>query len=80
MRTFKIYFLSNFQIYNIINYSHDSIHDLYICNWKFVIFYSLHPFCPPISYLFSVSVSCLFFILDSAYNWDHMIFVFRWLI
>lgn len=32
MRTFKVYFLRNFQIYNIINYyyySHYAIHDLF---------------------------------------------------
>ena len=50
-RIFKIYVLSNCQIYNIVNYSYRAMHYIprnYLpYNWKFVPFDSLHSFCPP---------------------------------
>ena len=50
MTAFKIYSLTNFQIYNIINSRHHAVRDIprtnLSYNWKFVSFDQLLPFYP----------------------------------
>ena len=90
MKTFKIYYLSNFQIYNIVNYSHHAVH--YISWWfiylitRSVYLFTPSPICQaptpalPATNLNVLFLWVLFCFLDSTYKWDHTVFVFLCLI
>ena len=87
MRTFKIYFLSNFQIPNTVLLTVVLCHTLHpmgylLYNWKFIPLDSLYLFHPPTNLpppgnhqMFSAVASFVLF-LDSTYKWNHKIFVF----
>ena len=78
MRTLKIYFPNNFQIYkSTVNYSHHGVYYIprtYLSyNLKFVSFDHFHPFLSlATANLFSMS----FGVLDSSYKLDHTVFIF----
>ena len=87
MRIFKIFFLTNFQTYNavltIVTLLSTHLRTSLSCKWKFVPFYqhlpiSLTPQPQATIVLLSASLSLAF--LDSTYKWDHIVFVFVWLI
>ena len=77
MRAFKIYFLSNFQIY-IINYSHHAVHYIPRTLLYFEHLHSFHPSSNSGDHQFILVCMSLFFVffLDSTYKWNHAIFVF----
>ena len=89
MRTFKIYFVVNFQIFSTVLLAVMpccTLHSCdFLCSCKFILFGFLHPFSPTpqplplvITNLFFVSILWLLFI--SFHMWDHMILVFFWFI
>ena len=86
MRTFKIYFLGIFQIFEIssINYSHHAgvVHCIpqeLFCNNKFVPFDPLHSFAHTLLPTSGNNQSVLYiyaFGFCFQYEWDHMVFLF----
>ena len=90
MRTFHIYCLSNFQLYNTVVLTPVTMVYITFPELTYLITGSLyllttfshfpHPNPPPLATtnLFSVSMSSV--VLDSTCKWDHTVLVFLWLI
>ena len=82
MRTFEIYSLSNFQIYNTLLLTTVCPHDLLTGGSLYLLTTFIYFTQPPPMYslattnLFSVFMSLFIHFLDSTYKWHHMVCVF----